>query len=161
MGVDVILEDPRWADAGLAVLADRAVAATLAHLGLAADAWEVTVLGCDDARMATLNATFRGKARATNVLSWPSVERAADHPGQVPRLPSGDPELGDIALGFETCQREAAEQGKPSDKHNLHLIVHGVLHLLGYDHEDQMDGDLMESREIAILADLGVPNPYK
>lgn len=161
MGVDVIIEEPRWAGAGLSALAERAVAATLAHVGLTKEAWEVTVLGCDDARIAELNTEFRGKAQATNVLSWPSMERAANQPGDAPPLPFGDPELGDVALGYETCQREAAEQGKSPDQHNLHLIVHGVLHLLGYDHEDDADGDLMESQEIAILADLGVPNPYK
>ncbi|MEO0917148.1 MAG: rRNA maturation RNase YbeY [Pseudomonadota bacterium] len=160
MAVDVVIEDPRWADAGLPALAAQAVAATLGHIGLEPDAWEVTVLGCDDARIIELNSAFRGKARPTNVLSWPSAERAASRAGAVPPLPSGDPELGDVALAYETCQREAAEQQKLPDQHNLHLLVHGVLHLLGYDHEEDSDGDLMESQEIAILAALGVPNPY-
>lgn len=160
MGVDVIIEDTRWVDARLEHLATRAVPATLEHVGLEPDDWDVTVLGCDDARIAALNATFREKDRATNVLSWPSEERSAAVSGHIPDAPAGDPELGDIALAFETCQREAAEQDKPAEQHIIHLIVHGVLHLLGYDHVRDGDGDLMESQEIAILAELGVPNPY-
>lgn len=160
MSVDVIIEDPRWEEAGLEALAEQAVRATLVHLNLDPDAWEVTVMGCDDARIATLNATFRDKQSATNVLSWPSQERGAEVPGTDPVPPTGDIELGDIALAYETCQQEAAEQGKPQNQHFLHLIVHGVLHLLGYDHVREGDGDLMESHEIAILAALGVPDPY-
>ncbi|MEO1537204.1 MAG: rRNA maturation RNase YbeY [Pseudomonadota bacterium] len=160
MSTDVLIEDGRWNEAGLDALAPRAVAATLRHLRLDPEMWEVTVLGCDDARIATLNADFRGKPRPTNVLSWPSEERGAFEAGYDPDSPTGDPELGDIALAFETCQREAAEQRKQASQHILHLIVHGVLHLLGYDHERDGDGDLMESHEIAILAELGVPDPY-
>lgn len=160
MSVDVIIEDPRWADAGLRELADQAFVATLTHLGLDPHAWEVTVMGCDDARIQALNGEFRAKASPTNVLSWPSAERGAETAGEVPSPPTGDPELGDIALAFETCQREAAEQNKPAEQHFLHLTVHGLLHLLGYDHEREGDGDLMESVEIAILRALGVPNPY-
>ena len=161
MSVDVIIEDERWDEAGLHALAAQAVAATMAHVGLGSEAWEVTVLGCDDARIATLNADFRGKPTPTNVLSWPSEERASPVAGEPPDLPTGAGELGDIALAFETCEREAAEQEKPAEQHYLHLIVHGVLHLLGYDHVRPGDGDLMESHEIAILEGLGVPDPYQ
>ncbi len=160
MSVEVIIEDPRWQDAGLQDLATRAVAATLAQQGLSPDDWEVSLLGCDDARMAALNRDFRDKPRATNVLSWPSAERGAKAEGARPAPPAGDPELGDIALAYETCQREAAERDIPPEQHILHLIVHGMLHLLGYDHVRDGDGDLMESQEIAILHALGVPNPY-
>lgn len=160
MSVDVIIEDERWATANLEHLAMRAVSATLQHLNLEPDKWDVTVLGCDDARISALNSEFREKDGATNVLSWPSEERGAFTAGHDPDPPIGDPELGDIALAFETCQREAAEQEKQAEQHIIHLIVHGVLHLLGYDHVRDGDGDLMESHEIAILDELGVPNPY-
>jgi probable rRNA maturation factor len=160
MATEVIIEDDRWDAAGLEPLAQRAVGAVFAHLGLDPEAWEVVVLGADDARLAELNGAFRDKPVPTNVLSWPSAERGARTPGSEPEPPSGDPGLGDIALAWETCAREAADQGKPPEQHFLHLIVHGVLHLLGYDHVREGDGDLMESRETAILATLGVPDPY-
>lgn len=158
MAVDVIIEDTRWAELGLEALAERAVAAVLAHLEL--NACDVSLLACDDARISVLNGDFRDKQSPTNVLSWPSEERGAAKAGTHPAPPEGDPELGDIAMAFETCQREAAEQNKPFEHHILHLVVHGVLHLLGYDHVRDGDGDLMESLETAILAKLGVPDPY-
>lgn len=161
MAVDVIIEDERWEQAGLEALAGAAVAAVLEHLGLEADRYDIAVLGCDDDRIAALNAEFRGRARATNVLSWPSEERGAAKAGEAPGPPGSEPELGDIAIAFETCEREAGAGGKTLSDHATHLIVHGSLHLLGYDHERVGDGDLMEAVEIAILGKLGVPNPYE
>lgn len=159
MTVDVILEDDRWA--GLQRLADVAVPAALAGVGLVPATWEVAVLGCDDARIAALNADFRGKPRATNVLSWPSEERAAASEGGQPDAPDPtDPELGDIAIAFDTCIREAEEQGKPFDAHVTHLLVHATLHLLGYDHETDGDAARMEALEVDILGALGLADPY-
>lgn len=158
MSVEVILEDDRWTTVGLTALAERAVAATFDHIGLKSKAWEVSLLGCDDARIAVLNSEFRTKPQATNVLSWPSIDRA--NPGKSPELPTGDPELGDIAIAYETCMSEAKTGGKSPEDHVTHLIVHGLLHLLGYDHISDVDADLMESKEIAILCKLGLPNPY-
>ena len=160
MAVDVIIEDPRWEEAGLEHLAGRATDAALRYLGLDPSDWEIVVMGCDDARIAELNGSFRGRAAATNVLSWPSEERGAAIEGEAPDPPSGDPELGDIAIAFETCRKEAAEAGKAVEQHVLHLVIHGTLHLLGYDHQRDGDGDLMEATETAILAQLGVPDPY-
>lgn len=160
MTVEVIIEDSRWEAAALEALAARAVEATLDHLGLANEAWEVVVMGCDDARIAALNADFRGKPGPTNVLSWPSAERGATESGHPPPPPEGDAELGDIAISYDTCLSEAAGGKKSLNDHALHLIVHGTLHLLGYDHERGADGDLMEAVETAILGKLGVSNPY-
>ncbi|QMU58563.1 MAG: rRNA maturation RNase YbeY [Boseongicola sp.] len=160
MSVDVIIEDMRWEKTGLEGLAARATAATLLHLELAPTDWDIALLACDDTQIATLNAEFREKPAATNVLSWPSAERGAVRPGDVPLRPGGDSELGDIAISYDTCAREADAAGKPFDDHVLHLIVHGVLHLLGYDHISDADGDLMEATETAILGKLGVPDPY-
>jgi len=160
MGVDLIIESDHWAKIDLAALAERSVAATLEHLEMDASAWEVAILTTDDASIAQLNHDFRGKGQPTNVLSWPSDERGAANPGEKPAAPSKNSELGDIALGFETCAREAHEAGKPFENHVLHLIVHGTLHLLGYDHQRELDADLMETTEIAILVKLGVPDPY-
>ena len=162
--VDTIAEDERWQSFGLAPLAERAAAATLAHLGLDPAGYEISLMGCDDTRIALLNADFRGKPAPTNVLSWPSEERGAEAEGAAPDLPEGDAdmpeELGDIAIAWETCGREAAEAGKPLADHVTHLVIHAVLHLLGYDHERDGDASLMEGTEIAILAGLGLANPY-
>lgn len=162
MSVDVIIEDDRWVALDLEALAGRAAEATLAHLGLDPEAWEISLLGCDDARIAVLNGEFRDKPTPTNVLSWPSEERAAEGDGDVPDPPEAgfDPELGDIAIAYETCAREAAEAGKPVVDHVTHLIVHGVLHLLGYDHIRDQDATLMEATEVGILGKLGLDDPY-
>ncbi|MGR3393883.1 MULTISPECIES: rRNA maturation RNase YbeY [Rhodobacterales] len=159
MLTDVILEDDRWQQAGLETLAETAARATLAHLGLDPDGFEIAVLACDDARIAELNAEFREKPTPTNVLSWPSEERSPEEPPQGGE--EGMPEeLGDIAIAWETCQREAAEQGKPAADHITHLIVHAILHLLGYDHIRDADATVMETLEVGILGKLGVANPY-
>lgn len=162
--VDCVIEDPRWAAFGLDALAQSAALAALAGLGLPAQGFLIVVMGCDDARIAALNADFRGKPQATNVLSWPSEDRAAGTPGMMPVLPEPDPddptELGDIALAWETCAKEAAEHGKSPADHVTHLLVHGILHLLGYDHIDEADAVLMETTEARILATLGVADPY-
>jgi probable rRNA maturation factor len=165
MLVDTVIEEPRWETAGLDGLADRAARAVLAELGLEPGGFLICVMGCDDDRIAALNADFRGKPKPTNVLSWPSEDRAPDAPGEAPEPPepgdSDDPaELGDIAIAWGVCQAEAADQGKPFADHVTHLIAHGVLHLLGYDHMTEEDAALMEGIEVRALARLGIANPY-
>jgi probable rRNA maturation factor len=164
--VDTVIEDPRWEALGLDPLADRAVRAALSCLGVPDVGYTLCLMGCDDTRIATLNADFRGKPQATNVLSWPSEERAAEEAGDRPEPPEpGDPDdpesLGDIAIAYETCAAEAEAAGKPLTDHVTHLVVHGFLHLLGYDHEDDADAHLMETTETRILASLGLDDPYK
>lgn len=156
--VDTVIEDERWDAVDLEGLAEKAARATFAELGLSAAGFEVSLLGCDDTRIAELNGDFRAKPQPTNVLSWPSQERAA--PGRHPKMPQPQ-ELGDIAIAFDTCQREADEAGKPLHDHTMHLIVHGTLHLFGYDHQSDTDATLMEGLEIAILSNLGISNPYE
>lgn len=159
MNVAVIIEEPRWAHAGLEGWARECVAASFAHLALPTEC-ELSVLGCDDRRIAQLNGDFRSKPMPTNVLSWPSEERSSDVVGAAPLMPPDAEELGDIAIAYETTLREAKEGGLSLEDHTKHLIVHGLLHLLGYDHENDADGDLMESVETAILATLGIADPY-
>lgn len=160
MTLDAIIEDGRWGD--LEPLADAAVAATLVEVGLVAADWEVSLMGCDDARIAALNADFRGKPQPTNVLSWPSQERGADTDGAMPQAPDpSDAELGDIAIAYDTCAAEAAAAGKPMADHVTHLIVHGTLHLLGFDHVRDADATLMEGLETQILGKLGLADPYR
>ena len=158
---DCVIEDPRWAAAGLEMLAERAARAALSGSDLDPAAFGIVLLACDDARIATLNAEFRGKAEPTNVLSWPSRERAAASPGGRPDPldPEIDSELGDIAIAYETCAREAKAAGLPLASHATHLIVHGVLHLLGFCHTNDTDAKLMEDLEAGILDKLGVARP--
>jgi len=163
--VDIVIEDPRWQAIDLPVLADRAVRTALADLGMAETGFTLCLMGCDDARIATLNAGFRGKEQPTNVLSWPSEERGSAQDGDPPMPPdpgtADEPkELGDIALAWETCCTEANAAEKAVEDHVTHLIVHGVLHLLGYDHSRDRDAELMEATESRILARLGVADPY-
>jgi probable rRNA maturation factor len=165
MEIDVLIESRKWSGLHLERLAGDAVLAALDELGLEPQQFGVSILACDDARIATLNSQFRAKPQPTNVLSWPSEDRAAAAPGEMPHLPPPNPvgpplELGDIALAHETCTREAAEAGKPFEDHIRHLIVHGLLHLLGFDHETDADAELMEGLETRVLARLGVPDPY-
>lgn len=155
MSVEIIVEDARWSE--LERLAEMAVSAALAGASLP-DAHEVAILGCDDARIAALNAEFRGKPVATNVLSWPTEARDPDVAPPDPER--GDPELGDIAIAFETCAREAAEQGKAFDAHVIHLLVHAVLHLIGHDHETEAGAARMEALETRIVVRMGFPDPY-
>jgi probable rRNA maturation factor len=163
--VETVIEDARWEAFGLAGLAEQAGRAALVALGLPREGFAISLMGCDDARIATLNADFRGKPVPTNVLSWPSDERGAEVAGEAPDVPdpgeAEDPNpLGDIAIAWDTCAREADEQGKSMRDHVVHLLVHGVLHLLGYDHVEDDDAVLMEALEVRILANLGVSDPY-
>ena len=161
--VEVVVEDAGWDAEALEALAERAARATLEHLELPAEGFEIALLAGSDARIAMLNADFRGKPAPTNVLSWPAQDLG---PPEAPARPelgaSDDPEaLGDIALARETCVAEALEAGKPLEAHLTHLIVHATLHLLGYDHGCDRQATVMEGLEAAILAQLGLPDPYE
>jgi len=164
MVTDVRLEDTHWQSCDLDALAERAARAVCVWAGLDPERVEITVLGCNDARIAELNAEFRGKPAPTNVLSWPEEDLSSEDPGGQPTAPSPDFEriyaLGDVAIAWETCEAEANAAGKPVQDHATHLIVHAVLHLLGYDHVRDPDADLMETAEVEILAHLGLANPY-
>jgi len=111
---------------------------------------EVSLLFCNDARIRVLNAQFRGMDKPTNVLSFPGPE-----PLETARV------LGDIAIAYETVAREAEEQGKALSDHLCHMIVHGFLHLLGFDHETDEEAEAMEADETRVLHSLGIADPYR
>lgn len=168
MEIDILIEDDGWDAEALERIAEAALSGVLSELGLAPEGVVVSILACDDDRIAALNAEFRDKPTPTNVLSWPSEDRATEDPGAMPDLsdlsdpdPDGPPaELGDIALALGVLTREAEEAGKPFEHHLTHLVVHGLLHLLGFDHISDPDAALMEGLETRILARLGIPDPY-
>jgi probable rRNA maturation factor len=144
-------------------LADRAAAAALSatpHVALVEGAApvEVSIRLTTDAEVQTLNRDYRQKDQPTNVLSFPMF--APEDFADLAR--STDPEIliGDIVLALETCEREAMERGVSVEAHATHLIVHGVLHLLGYDHMQEEEAEAMESLERVIMADLGLHDPY-
>ncbi|WP_187429421.1 Endoribonuclease YbeY [Roseobacter fucihabitans] len=163
--LDVLIKAPGWREVAVEALAAQAVMHTLAYLDLPFEDTEISLLACDDARIAVLNADFRGKQSATNVLSWPATELSCEHEGQPPHRPEPDVEgfyeLGDIAIAYETCAREAVELGRTLEAHFTHLIVHGTLHLLGYDHVRDCDATLMQALEIEILGKMGLDDPYR
>ncbi len=163
--LDIALEDPRWATIGFDALAHKAATATLTYTGIDPSKAEISILACDDARIADLNSAFRDKPAPTNVLSWPEDERGAETEGDRPAPPDADPDgtisLGDIAIAYETCETEATAAKIPMADHVTHLIVHGVLHLLGYDHVRDGDAVLMEGLETKILRTLDISDPYR
>ncbi len=152
IALDIAVESALWdsfADAG--ALAKAAIGAALRH----ADAVflpgaEISLLLCDDAFIRGLNARWRGQDKPTNVLSFPS---AAD--------PTASPILGDIVIAFETLAREAEDEGKSLRAHFVHLLVHGTLHLVGYDHQSDAEAEVMERLERESLAALGIDDPYR
>ena len=159
MDLEIDIEDPWPAEGEWILLAERAaMAAAQVAPELANPRLTASVLFTCDADVQALNAEWRGKDKPTNVLSFPMLERD----DLLDLAPEGPPEmLGDIALAHETCVREAAEKGVPVADHAVHLIVHGLLHLAGYDHEiSDADADAMEALETKALAVLGLADPY-
>jgi probable rRNA maturation factor len=156
--LDMDIESPwpsgRWEDlaAGAAAAAEQ-VAPELANPRLSA-----SLLLTSDDEIHALNREWRQRDKPTNVLSFPMLERAA----LLALAPEGPPELlGDVALAFETCACEAAEKGVPLEHHAAHLMVHGLLHLAGYDHEiSAAAAEAMEALETKALAICGIPDPY-
>lgn len=152
--VDVLIEADGWAALPeAATLADRAVRAALSEAAEMepGETFEMSVTLTDDARIQTLNRDWRGKDKPTNVLSFP----AADVPDDVTPVP-----LGDVIVALETVQAEAKDEDKRLADHFVHLVVHGTLHLLGFDHEDEDEAEEMEDTERRILQGLGISDPY-
>jgi len=149
--LDLLVEAGDWlARSRLRSLANRAIrAAAQSVAGVPAEA-EVCVVFTDDGHIRALNLRFRGQDKPTNVLSFPAAPQAGRF-GQV---------LGDIVLALETIHREAQDQGLIFDGHLTHLIVHGFLHLLGFDHENDAEAGVMERLETAILVGMGIADPY-
>ena len=141
-----------------AALADRSVRAALAqsrHSGLAETDAELSVKFTSDEEVRALNASWRGKDKATNVLSFPMSDPAGSAGGRALLL-------GDVVLAHGVCAAEAAEKGVPIETHAAHLVVHGTLHLLGYDHETgDEDAEEMEEIERRALASIGIADPYQ
>lgn len=158
--LDILVDVPGWRTAfeDIEGLCWRALVAAMAVGPEDGGSRAVSLLLTDDETMRRLNRSYRGQDKATNVLSFPAA--AGPEEQCAPPHPDEPPWLGDIAVSLEAAMREAEDEGKPLADHVCHLIVHGMLHLLGYDHEDDADARIMEHLETRVLAELGVPDPY-
>jgi probable rRNA maturation factor len=154
MAVLIAVADEAWHRLpGLEDLAERAVSATLVHACRMQETFEISILFAGDEEAARMNGTWRNRTYAPNVLSFPAAAVAG---------PAGEARpLGDIVLAAGVVAREAVEQGKSLEAHTMHLIIHGTLHLLGFDHLTDADASAMEKAEIAILNGFGYPDPYE
>ncbi len=165
--IEVVEEEPLWDSVDLTTISAKAFDAIIAGLPLTGGPYELSILACNDARIANLNGKFRAKPTPTNVLSWPGFDLAAEKDGGVPDMPpsagAGEPfvNIGDIAISYETCLQEARDAAIEPQHHITHLLIHGILHLLGYDHETDADADVMETLEIKLLETMGIGNPYQ
>jgi probable rRNA maturation factor len=154
LDIDLLVEAGTWPDEEvLQHLVERAAGATFAEIGAAwSGTSELSVVFSNDDSIRELNAGWRGKDKPTNVLSFPAFPISGG--GSLP------PMLGDIVLAAETVSREAELEQKPIENHISHLVIHGLLHLLGYDHETDAEAEEMEAAERAALARLAIPDPY-
>ena len=151
--VDITFADDRWRQTELEQLSEEVCRRALEATGKDWTEWEIGLLACDDACIAGLNRRFRGVNRPTNVLSWPVAA--------APAFPAGElRSLGEMALSVDTCTREAPDSDKGMSGHLAHLALHGCLHLLGYGHDTNNKATQMERLEVAILASMGIDNPY-
>ncbi len=154
---DIVIEDERWASVtGLEDLIPDLAAETFRAAHLSPGNHSVSIALLSDAAVRGLNKAFRGKDAPTNVLSFPSSASVYT------RSREGEPLfLGDVALAYETVVSEASAQGKTVVQHAAHLVVHGILHLAGFDHDGDADAERMEAAEGAVLARFGIPDPYR
>ena len=161
MAVDVVIEDARWKTLELKQIANQAFFETLFLLDLHHKSYACCVLACDNRQIKQLNNKFRGKNCPTNVLSFPaSLENYETKNTLTPGEANNFHELGDIAIAFDICKKEATKSKVKFEHHVYHLIVHSVLHLLGFDHEEEENATKMEKIEVQVLAKLGISNPY-
>ena len=161
MAVDIVIEDSRWKTLGLKQIANQAFFETLFLLDLHHKSFACCVLACDNKQIKQLNKKFRGKNCPTNVLSFPtSLENYELISSFKPTEADNPHELGDIAIAFEICKKEATKSQIKFEHHVYHLIIHSVLHLLGFDHEEEENASKMEKIEVQVLAKLGINNPY-
>ena len=161
MSIDVVIEDTRWKTLDLTQIANHAFFETLSLLNLQPKSFECCILACNSKKIKQLNNKFRGKNCPTNVLSFPaSLENYEEKRTLTPTEPNTPYELGDIAIAFEICKEEAINSKMKFENHIYHLIIHSVLHLLGFNHEEEKNAAKMEKIEVQVLAKLGINNPY-
>jgi probable rRNA maturation factor len=151
----LVVADVWQAEPDAETVIHRAITAAAEFVNAGIGEAELAVMLTDDAGIRTLNSNWRGIDKPTNVLSFPALPPSGPSgPGDAPRM------LGDIAIAYQITRQEADDEQKPFDHHLSHLAIHGFLHLIGYDHEQDDDAEDMETLEREILAQLGIPDPY-
>lgn len=142
--IDILIEDNRWSE--MLSNPEKSTHTIIKNLLKNNPNTEISIVLTNDKAIQMLNKTYRGKDKPTNVLSFPQDEETM---------------LGDVIISLDTIKRESKEQNKTLQNHFTHMLIHGSLHLLGYDHETEKDAQEMESLEIQILENLGIKNPYE
>jgi len=152
----IIIEDSRWNCINLDSMAKEIMKKAFDINNVDGKNYEVSILACSDSKIKELNKKFRKKNFATNVLSWPSIETKNSQ-----NYPERNIFLGNIAISFDQCAKEALEYKNTFYNYVIHMLTHSLLHLLGFDHSNEKNTEEMESLEIKILKELNISNPYK
>ena len=166
MELHVLIEEKKWQEINLKKILLRVVEPALSFLSNLEPNYEIALLASNDKSISKLNLKYRNMGSATNILSWPEYNLKNVLPGKMPeKLPvSGHDNckisLGNLAVAYETCKSEANSIGISLENHMSHLLLHGFLHLVGFDHHNDLDAELMEGIEVKLLGGLGISNPY-
>ena len=168
MIINIIFKDKRWVTIPLEEIGKGALKLVIDKFLGQDHNFEVSILASNDVEIRELNKNFRGNNSNTNIISWPEHETQSNQPGHIPdlvdKLKSGYEGLsflGNLAISFDRCFMEAEEKNIHFEDHVLHLLTHGCLHLIGFDHQNELDANLMEDIEIRLLSGVGIKNPYE
>ena len=167
MKINILINDLRWSKTKLQDTCERSFGLAMSVSDEMNFNPEVSILACNDKEICELNEKFRGQNSPTNILSWPEYELKSEIPGQPPRKMKAVVEeasrltfIGNLAISFDRCSTESKESEITFDDHMTHILLHGCLHLLGFDHQNDLDANLMEGMEINLLSSIGIKNPY-
>ena len=168
MKINIIFKDKRWMKIPLEEIAKGALKLIADRFAAKENNFEISILASNDNEIKELNKNFRGTDSITNIISWPEQESQSRQAGHLPIKMDkfkSDSEgiifLGNLAISFERCSTEAKEKNTYFEDHILHLLLHGCLHLIGFDHQNESDATLMENIEIRLLSGVGIKNPYE
>tara|TARA_S200000501_G_scaffold344014_1_gene355420 strand:+ start:285 stop:806 length:522 start_codon:yes stop_codon:yes gene_type:complete len=166
MELHVLIEERRWLEINLRKILSGVIKSVLSFLNNCESNYEISLLASNDKNISELNKKYRNVRSATNILSWPEYSLKNLLPGKMPKtLPvpgngNSTISLGNLAIAYETCKKEAKINGISLESHMSHILLHGFLHLVGFDHHNDLDAELMEGIEVSLLSSLGIPNPY-
>ena len=168
MKANIVFEDSRWQILPLKKIALASLNLVADNVFLNSKDLEISILASNDCELMDLNKQFRGHNVPTNILSWPEHDYKRTKPGELPKRISkssdcinGSYFLGNLAISFDRCSTEAENRNITVEDHIAHLLIHGCLHLVGFDHDNKLDAILMENIEKKLLSDLGIKNPYE